>query len=627
MNGFNKTNIHLTHYTSVTGELIPIPQTTQEDTPMNPIAQFITNTINKEESIPMYSVTEINPFPIKEEVKPMKLTLTTEKGEIMEYNLWFAHLDPTEMDSMTLVKAVFDYHTYANEIQLIESKWMLRNLHNNHNYDDSVKSNNLTIIDDNFLDAKLAIEAFGAKLDALEVFGAGEEYFHPGYAYSIRDVQVKTKNVTRKATKIGESDQLIEVLGKTSRVDEMLVSEKMNGKNYGWVIEFNSYVFTDLGQHYKKKWPVVMHINYTPNGARLMWINNKTKTPIWGQSYGQMVQKKLVPSNMAIGSAFNVFRDEILKPEDVLKVLKYIPFGRIGDTTSWLHPHEITQSDIYWIGGETSTKKILNKAFKHPHGVTKNIFGGINNIKEFEDLRAAIALLQAARGFSPQVLEKLMIKEVRSFFSWRPADMKDGLVYFFKHFGFKEEYILSMFGEPAKQYQSSMAHEAIDVVNTFKQIKGRNHRTAIKQHVARTKMNITEIHNFVNAEFDKIKTANKKFVKNDFWKKYAAFNGKEIAEGIQMIVPETTHELVEWGATQNNCIGSYANRVYDNNTMILGFKNAEGNWIGHAEISSDMRLRQLLGKHNIPVEETQRKDIVAFLEKEFNVEVENYWGA
>jgi hypothetical protein len=151
-------------------------------------------------------------------------------------------------------------------------------------------------------------------------------------------------------------------------------------------------------------------------------------------------------------------------------------------------------------------------------------------------------------------------------------------------------------------------------------------------------MNVQEIHDFVTAEFNKIKTENKKLTKTKFYKTFAEFDGKWIAEGIQMIVPKMTHDLVEWGATQNNCIGSYADRVYGGGTIIVGFKDIQGQWIGHAEIQNDVAyigtlevpisggMTQLLGKHNQPLLEETRKPIVKFLKDELNVKMNNYWG-
>jgi hypothetical protein len=356
-----------------------------------------------------------------------------------------------------------------------------------------------------------------------------------------------------------------------------------------------------------------------------------------------VANKKLVPANGVIEYSVCGFRDALLKQEDVLKILKWMPLDEGYSISAVLYPYGITQSDIYWVGGEVSTKKILNKAYKNPHGVTKKIFGDINNIKTFDELRAAIALLQIVRGFSPQVLEKLDLKSVTNYMRYTSTPLaRKHFKSFFRDFGHKDEYLLQMFTVKTNEYGIDFvmsAQNAVDAAHMFTQIKSRTHRTAIKQHVARSRMNVEEIHDFVNAEFNKIKTENKKLPKNKFSKTFAEFDGKWIAEGIQMITPKMTHDLVEWGAVQNNCIGSYADRVYNNQTIIIGFKDIEGEWIGHAEIQNTVAyvgalevpisgggMTQLLGKHNQPLPEEVRKPIVKFLKDELKVTMNNYWG-
>jgi hypothetical protein len=354
-----------------------------------------------------------------------------------------------------------------------------------------------------------------------------------------------------------------------------------------------------------------------------MWSDKKTKTPIWAVGYDAMARRKMVPNNGLLESYTIEFCEELLRPENVLPILKYMPLEYMGTSRYSIHPHGITQSDIYWVGGEVSTKKVLNKAYMHPHGVTKKIFGDINNIKTFDDLRAAIQFLRLVRGFNPQVLEKLNLEIVKQSVQgdWRKSnEYQNNIKSFFTHFGYKDEYILQAF-------KTFVRLDLIaDAGSIFKQIKGRTHRTAIKRHVARSRMDIEEIHNFINTEFSKIQTENKEFIKNDFWNTFGLFDGKWIAEGIQMIVPKMTHDLVDWGAVQNNCIGTYADRVYSGQTMVIGFKDAEGKWIGHADITKDMYMTQLLGKHNQALTKETRIPIIKFLKDKLKVDAPSYYG-
>ena len=581
---------------------------------------------------PVSFTDEANPFPIQKEIEPMKLTIKTQNNQLEEYNLWFAGMEPTEMSSMDLIKAVFDIDHLSSKMSDHELALARIDLAKRHIIINAPLQEESVVIDDNYLDARNAIQKFVDKLHESNINRSGEDDFSSLHAHSTR--VLKEGSYSKRIN--GKPETV-----KYATIDEMYVSE-MTGDKYGWVVEFKSATINSMGQHYKKTWPGVLFMNKTQNGYRLMWVNKKTKTPIWAIGYRAMANKKLVPANGVIEYSVCGFRDALLKQEDVLKILKWMPLDEGYSISAGLYPYGITQSDIYWVGAEVSTKKILNKAYKNPHGVTKKIFGDINNIKTFDELRAAIALLQIVRGFNPQVLEKLDLKTVTNYMRYTSTPLaRKHFKSFFRDFGHKDEYLLQMFTVKTNEYGIDFvmsAQNAVDAAHMFTQIKSRTHRTAIKQHVTRSRMNVEEIHDFVNQEYNKIKTENKKLPKNKFSKAFAEFDGKWIAEGIQMITPKMTHDLVEWGAIQNNCIGSYADRVYNNHTIIIGFKDIEGEWIGHAEIQNDVAyigtlevpisggMTQLLGKHNQPLAKETRKPIVEFLKNKLNVKMNNYWG-
>ena len=551
---------------------------------------------------------ETNPFPVKED-KPMKLIIEKRDKTILEYNLWYVNMDPTEMSSMSIVKAVYEAEKMLLKINSMYDDYVTEGRVDDINHFNAFNAlnvfmNNVHKVFDQ-VRVKVDVSHIGNGLNDFSmqtIKSPGEENFSPLHAYSMRTMIKTLKDVT---------------------IDEMYVSEMTGETKHGWKIEFQSAVYNKRGQHYKKTWPGVLYLNNTPNGYRLMWSDKKTKTPIWAVSYDTMATRKMVPNNGFLESCTNKFCEELLRPENVLPILKYMPLEYMGTSRYSVYPHGITQSDIYWVGGETSTKKILNKAYMHPHGVTKKIFGDINNIKTFNDLRAAIQFLRLMRGFNPQVFEKLNLEMVKQSVQgdWRKSnEYQNNIKSFFTHFGYKDEYILQAFKTFVR------LDLVADAGSIFKQIKGRTHRTAIKRHVARSRMDIEEIHNFINTEFSKIQTENKEFIKNDFWNTFGLFDGKWIAEGIQMIVPKMTHDLVEWGAVQNNCIGTYADRVYSGQTMVIGFKDAEGKWIGHADITKDMYMTQLLGKHNKPLAKETRIPIIEFLKNELKVDAPSYYG-
>ena len=588
---------------------------------------------------------EKNPFPIQKEVEPMKLTIQTKNGTLEQYNIWFANMDPAEMNSMDLAKAILD----ITQIQHVMSRAeidhhlsVMTMVGNDRSFPRAGSRmqefqskieviESLALINDNYLDARNAIKKFNEKVEKLGLLDSGEDDFSPLHAYSTRVVNkgTRTKRALKFEQTYGDEYEDSKLFDYVS-INEMYVSE-MPGEKAGWIVEFKTATINTRGQHYEKKWPGVLFMNKTNNGYRLMWKNKKTGAPIWGLGYSQMTRKKLVPMDAVIEITLLGLRDQLIKEEDVLKILKYMP-TEYDSTYSGLYPNGINQSDIYWIGGETSTKKILNKAYMHPHGVTKKIFGDINSIETLDHLRGAINLLIIARGFNPQVLEKLDLDVVCHWMRYNSSPvMRKRFKSFFRDFGYKDEYLLQMFTSFDGGYINGQ--HAVDAAHMFTQIKGRNHRTAIKKHVARSRMNVEQIHDFVNLEYNKIRTENKKLRNTPYLRAFAAFDGKWIAEGIQMIVPKMTHDLVEWGATQNNCIGSYADRVYDGQTIIIGFKDVEGNWIGHAEVrrsstplqilkgEAQGTMTQLLGKHNQPLAEETRKPIIKFLKDKLSVEI------
>lgn len=583
MSGFNETNVPSTHYPSFDGP---------------------------------------NPFPIRKEAEPMKLSIKHKDGQIYEYDLSLLAMPIEHLSNMDIVLAY---------IKAYQAKKVLNSNMNQlvNSFDlgyQAPKWETFIDVDDQVLDAINFIEKF------MEHDWSASNGHAPGYAHSTRFLTPKINGETGEG-----SVEMTEML-----VREMGSNDGDETKKHRMMFEFRTYTASTSGAHYQKRWPYGMMVTRTDDGLRIMWVKLRGKKGhkfVFGSSYETMANKKLVPgvsghrrqNVQVIQELINVYFAKNTKIEDWLPIAKYMECEDQYENHvmgGLLYPFRISQSMIYWIGGETSVKKILNKAYQHHHGVTKNIFGGINNINTMKELRAAIALMQVVRGFNPQVLEKLDLREVTRVFSNNLPDFKNELKAFFKHFGCREEFLLAMFGRDmsTEMFLSDHSFEAADAVRIFKYIKGRNHRVAIKNHIARTKMSPGQIHDFINAEFQKIRTANKEIAKSNFWKKFGAFDGKLIREDIQVVVPKMTHDLVEWGATQNNCIGSYADRVYNNQTMIIGFKDDEGNWIGHAEIRNDMTLTQLLGKHNQPLAPDYGWPIINFIKHELEVTVGHYWG-
>lgn len=560
-----------------------------------------------------------NPFPIRKEPEPMKLSIKHKNGEIFEHDLSLLNKPFEQLSNMEIVLAYIKAH---------ETKKVLEsNMNQLVNMFDlghqAPKWETFIDVDDQVLDAINFIEKFTQH-------DWEEENYRPSYMYSYRLLTPKMKRGD-KGGSVEITEFLVSDIGSTTD-DE--------NKKHRLLIEFNTYTATTSGSHYQKKWPYAMMITRTEGGLRTMWVRtrgNKGQKFVFGASYFAMANRKLVPSvgrytsDNPIPVRIHEYLQKTTKFADWMPIAKYIEPPQDGAAVSYiLHPFEISMSMIYWIGGSTDVKAIVNKAYGKSGvtGVTKHMFGGRNNIDSIEKLKIAIWFARALRDFPATVFNDIDL----NMFTNEPLNFYDQkeVRKFFKMFGTKQHYIDMLLGrvrcvpEPA----FSTFAQAEDTIRMMKQINNRQHRSAIVNHVKNNVMTIQEVHDFVNAEFAKIRQENREIRKSTFTKPFAEHADVWIDDEIQMIVPTESHDLIEWGASQNNCIGSYGHIVADGRAMIVGFKDRQGSWIGHAEINDQMELRQLLGKHNIPVEKQAREIIVKFLQDEIGVQVPaNYWGS
>lgn len=574
----------------------------------------------------MSEITETNPFSIQKEEKPMKITIKHNDGSLYEHDLSLLTKPFDQMSNMDIVLAWIK----ARQLDKFLSEHM--NVMDNRDDYDEINFNprwgTFIEVDDDVLDAKnLITKVLRHKWE--------EENYRPGYVYSYRYMVHKIKQY---GSNKGEgSVEIIEFV-----VSDISGTKTDEQARHRLMIEFNSYVATTSGSHYRKKWPYALMITRTKDGLRNMWVKvhgKKGQKFIFGTSYNAMANKKLVPisgrnsSVDIIGDKVYEYLHETTRYSDWLPIAKYLE-APADDIISphVLHPFEIDMSLLYWIGGSTDVKAIVNKAYGKDGvtGVTKHMFGGRNNIDSIEKLQLAIWFARLLRDFPATVFNNIDL----NMFLGEPVKYYDTekLRKFFKTFGTRQHYIDEALAYASNNTDFALAQFslAMDAVQAFKQIPNRAHRMAIVNHVKNNTMNFRDIHDYVNAEWQKIRHENKE-IKGKKGSLHAQFMSKQehwINNNIQMIVPTQTHDLVEWGAVQNNCIGTYAERIYLGDGLIVGFKDAQGNWIGHAEIGSDRSLRQLLGKHNKALAGKDRNAITEYLKTEFNIQIPtNFWGA
>jgi hypothetical protein len=187
---------------------------------------------------------------------------------------------------------------------------------------------------------------------------------------------------------------------------------------------------------------------------------------------------------------------------------------------------------------------------------------------------------------------------------------------FFKTFGFRNSTIKWYQGFFA-QTNGDTRHQVnivSDTMASWKTIPLGNARKTLVSYVKQQKMNPLEIHDFIVAEAGKYaqverKTPNTKLINQ--------FSEKEILPGVIFVAPKTTHDLIDWGASQANCIGSaYSIRVANRDCYIVGFKDkATNEWIGHARLTKDYHIEELRAKHNRDLESTMNANICKWIKQ------------
>jgi hypothetical protein len=398
----------------------------------------------------------------------------------------------------------------------------------------------------------------------------------------------------------------------------------------------------------------IVIVSKTPSGVRMLVKDTKTKAVKWGQSLEQQKEfGKLHANNISYITQHVVgILEGMYSQKDVMPIAEYLPkvdaeANYAISTPAFNQLHDFNARDMYWINGRTSLVDILNRAYGKTgqEGLTKNAFGGMKKLKHFQELQAAIVLVRMFKLFPREFFDNVdiswVVTDTELGKNWVATDADkdrqaswdeyfnhktkryhvDAIVNvtteeinhfnkFFKTFGFRNSTIKWYQGYLAQTLGDTRYHVdiVVDTMNSWKKIPLGNARKTIVTHVKQQKMNPEEIHNFVIAEARKYaqverKTPNTKLINS--------FNGKEVLSGVIFVAPKTTHDLVEWGAAQGNCIGTaYNERVANKECYIIGFKDKDTNeWIGHARLTKDYHVEELRGKYNAELEPAMDKNI------------------
>lgn len=388
----------------------------------------------------------------------------------------------------------------------------------------------------------------------------------------------------------------------------------------------------------------IMIVTNSPSGVRILVKDTKTKAVKWGQFLSDQKEFGKLHAAEISHISRHIYKtlEEIYSQKDVMPITEYLPKEVDAEYTLNYNEklqlkqlHGFTARNMYWIGGRTSLVEILNRAYGKTgqEGLTRNAFGGMKTFKHFQELEAAIILVRMFKLFPREFFDNLDI-------SWVVADKTtidknyDGNRYqidrilnvatediddfnkFFKTFGFRNSTIKWYQGFFAQTNGDTMHQVRIvsDTMASWKNIPLGNARKTLVSYVKQQKMNPLEIHDFVVAEAQKYAQAERKTPNT---KLINQFSEKEILPGVIFVAPKTTHDLIDWGASQANCIGTaYSIRVANRDCYIVGFKDkATNQWIGHARLTKDYHLEELLGKHNRSLESTMNANICKWMKQ------------
>lgn len=268
----------------------------------------------------------------------------------------------------------------------------------------------------------------------------------------------------------------------------------------------------------------------------------------------------------------------------------------------------LTNTEWMMFTSAPGVKGILNNTFdkKGIKRIPKNAFGGVGEIREFDEILGAIKFIRVFKDCNPHVfvgMKKDDLTEAVALNSKAVQDLR---------------YILNFFKNNDKAvslvYRSIIGwqefHIWTDTVMMMKLMRSRIMREAIRDMLRRNPdITIHELHDHLATELNRMKTPDRKITSEALHK----FDGHQVAEEIISVTPKTTHDLVRWGSEYNICIGGYADRVLNEQTLCFGFAKPDGTFWGFAEVTPSKRLQQLLGKHNSNLPEPVRSQITDWL--------------
>lgn len=406
------------------------------------------------------------------------------------------------------------------------------------------------------------------------------------------------------------------------------MQKKKNNK--GWVVFFSLSMLRENSKiPFVRNLKIRLTVNETPDGVRLLWfVDGK---PQWHLEVRQMVTSRRFHY---AGEILEQVLKQIMfmySPEDFVPILKYMEKPAYDKFSIY----GLRQNQIKRLSGGTNPKQILNKIYGKDgqNGLSKNAFGGLSYMRSFTAFAISAEIVRYLKSFPSSFFDKI-IMQVQGFEGESIADI--GLSYqdainiqyflkYFNHNKIQQEFVdeINSFETgryPANQFfKDDLWHITADAGIMLKNIKNRT----VRQNIFAFRGTVHETHDLITLEYAKLDQEDREI---RYAERHLELDNQQVTDNIISVLPKTTFDLILWGLQQHNCIGSYGDRVLRRNTVIVGFKDkTTGNWIGHAELGSyfgsdqnHWNIRQLSGKYNAMLHESEDTVITAFLNKRIN---------
>jgi len=121
---------------------------------------------------------------------------------------------------------------------------------------------------------------------------------------------------------------------------------------------------------------------------------------------------------------------------------------------------------------------------------------------------------------------------------------------------------------------------------------------------------LRKIHDYVSKEYRKLQTKDFSLIDNIDAEVIEALDGAEVA-GMTIRVPKTNYELIEWGQYMHHCIAGYAQRMRNNQCLLLGIE--KDNVLTYNVEIRNNRVVQFQGKYNASPDNEDKFVVEKFL--------------